>query len=131
MITLYQANPGARGYEQSDLHQVEEKVVPLFLSSEPALLQQLQFIKAVQRRDAVDIGINYGSKNEGRRGFYFAGILYELNTPSRIITASLEAQNLLYDRDKIPLSRHFLTEASMDDILAEFQREGFEMRFPQ
>ena|SRR3989338_4185888 len=131
MIPLSQQRFGVLGYEPADLQSVDDSVVGLFVSDTPALLQRLRFIPQLGRTEAEDLGINYGTRSSGRKGFYFEGIAYEMNVSDRIITASLSPENLFYDRDKVPFNRHFITQASMDEILQEFQRERFTMMVPK
>lgn len=123
MIILHQQIPGARGYETSDLRVVPVSLVGLFSANEPALVQRLSFIPQRGRREVEDFGVNYGNRSSGRKGFFDEGMLYEVDPQLRRITPSQCYDNLFYDRDKIPFQRHFIVEASMDQIVEEFRRE--------
>ena len=123
MITIYQQIPGARGYESSDLYTVGVSIVELFVSQEPALIQRLRFIQQLQRKEAEDFGVNYGTRSSGRKAFIDEETVYEVNSQLQRITSLRGYDNLFYDRDKIPFQRHFIVEASIDEILDEFGRE--------
>ncbi|MBW3017401.1 hypothetical protein KY316_03425 [Candidatus Woesearchaeota archaeon] len=73
------------------------------------------------------VAINYGSmRHPPIRAVQWEDKQYNIDAESKTITQRPVMPRLFYDADKIELSRQFIVEGTIDDILEEFEKAGFE-----
>ena len=125
-LPVYQQQLRGEGYEQSNLTPVNESIIDILTSDEMGLIGQMR-PDHLQRSRPVPVGINYGEHYSIRpKSIVFEGVRYDIDTAQRSVT--LSTSDLLFtfwDQDKIPSNRHYIIEASLDEVLQEFSTNGF------
>ena len=125
-LPVYQQQLRGEGYEQSNLTPVNESIIDILTSDEMGLIGQMR-PDHLQRSRPVPVGINYGEHYSIRpKSIVFEGVRYDIDVANKVIALSQRnPQPAFWDADKVPCDRHYIIEASLDEVLQEFSTNGF------